>query len=332
MQLACMARFFTLHATPLALVGAVLALPAQAAPLGILAMPLAVTLVFAAVEACPVRPVTALGLAASAGVPTGPSKASALLGGRVSQLDLMRQQQGLQAPPAAKQVADYGSISALQPGAAAPALGGRPMDCAAGLGFAVHAVQPVLQSARVLGGTVLNPVLAAPGDFLASKRLPIRHTSFDRDWNRVRGSGLSRNAAKSAVPLAVGGPSAATLTAVNRWTNSSIHYVDDRKLYGEADHWATAGETLRLREGDCEDIAIVKMQLLAAYGVKRENMSLVIARDLARGADHALLVVKLDGRMWLLDNSTDQLLDATQSYDYRPILSFSEGKKWLHGY
>ena len=332
MQLACMARFLTLHATAFALVGAVLAQSAHAAPLGILAMPLAVTSVFSAVDTCPVGPVPALGLATTRLVSPGTSKASALLGGRVSQLDLMRQQQGLKAPAAATQVADFGSISALQPGAAAPPLGGRPMDCSAGLGFAVHAVQPALQSARVLGVSVLNPVLAAPGDFLASKRLPIRHTSFDRDWNRVRGSGLSRNAAKSAVPLAVGGPSAATLTAVNRWTNSSIHYAEDRKLYGEADHWATAGETLRLREGDCEDIAIVKMQLLAAYGVKRENMSLVIAHDLARGADHALLVVKLDGRMWLLDNSTDQVLDATQSYDYRPILSFSEGKKWIHGY
>ena len=179
---------------------------------------------------------------------------------------------------------------------------------------------------------MLNPVPSAPGDFLASKRLLIRHTSFDRDWNRVRGSGLSKNAAKSVVPLAGGGPSAATLTAVNRWTNSSIHYAEDRQLYGQADHWATAGETLRRREGDCEDIAIVKMQLLAAYGVKREDMSLVIAHDLARDADHALLVVKLDGRMWLLDNSTDQVLDAAQAYDYRPILSFSEGKKWIHGY
>ena len=328
MQLHCMARLFTLRATPLALVGALLAQPAQATPLGMLAMPLAVTSVFAAVETCPARTMSTLVLATSLTQPAGTSKASALLGGRVSQLDLMRQQQGLKAPAAAAQMTDFGSITTLQPGAAAAPLGGRPMDCAAGFGFAVHAVQP----APGLGVSILNPVRAAPGDFLASKRLPIRHTHFDRDWNRVRGSGLSKNAVQSAMPLAASGPSAAMLTAVNRWTNSSIHYAEDRQLYGEADHWATAGETLRRREGDCEDIAIVKLQLLAAYGIKREDMSLVIARDLARGADHALLVVKLDGRMWLLDNSTDQVLDAAQSYDYRPILSFSEGKKWIHGY
>ena len=260
--------------------------------------------------------------------PAGSSKASALLGGRVSQLDLMRQQQGLKAPAATAQVAGYGSIAALQPGASASSLGARPADCAAGFGFAVHTVVP----APGLGVSVLNLVPATPGDFLASKRLLVRHTRFDRDWNRVRGSGISKHVANSALPLSDGAPSLATLTAVNSWTNSSIHYVEDRQLYGEADYWATAGETLRRREGDCEDIAIVKMQLLAAHGVRREDMSLVIAHDLVRGADHALLVVKLDGRMWLLDNSTDQVLDATQSYDYRPILSFSEGKKWIHGY
>ena len=328
MHLRCMARLLTLRVTPFALLGALLAQPALATQLGMMSMPLAVTSAFSAIETCPPRAAPTLGLSTSLAERAGSSKASALLGGRVSQLDLMRQQQDLKTPAVARQVTDYGSIGALQPGAAAPPLGGRSMDCAGGVGFAVHTIQPPAGP----GVSGFNPVLAGPGDFLASKRLLIRHTRFDRDWNRVRGSGLSNYEAKAALPLSAGVPSAATLTAVNSWTNSSIHYVEDRQLYGKADYWATASETLRRREGDCEDIVIVKMQLLAAYGVRREDMSLVIAHDLVRGADHALLVVKLDGRIWLLDSSTDQVLDATQSYDYRPILSFSEGKKWIHGY
>jgi predicted transglutaminase-like cysteine proteinase len=323
-----MARIFTLHAAPLALFGAVLAQPAQAAAAGVMTIPLAVTSAFAAGEACPAGPVPTLALASATTSPAGmPSKASALLGGRVSQLDLMRQQQGLQSPQISSQVADYGAIAALQPGEGPLTLGTAPSNCGATFGFAVHAIPAVPQ----FGTAPLNPVLSGSGDFLASKRIAIGHTRFDSEWNHVRSSGLSRRALR-AVPLEEGPASTATLTAVNSWANASIHYVEDQQLYGEADHWATAGETMRLREGDCEDIAIVKMQLLAARGIKREDMSLVIARDQVRGADHALLVVKLDGQMWLLDNSTDQVLDATQSYDYRPILSFSAGKKWIHGY
>ena len=60
-------------------------------------------------------------------------------------------------------------------------------------------------------------------------------------------------------------------------------------------------------------------------------MFLVIARDLARNADHAVLVVRQDGRHWLLDNATDRLLDASGSFDYRPIMSFSSSRSGSTG-
>jgi predicted transglutaminase-like cysteine proteinase len=147
----------------------------------------------------------------------------------------------------------------------------------------------------------------------------------------VSHGGVSRTLAGS-LARGVPGGGVARVTAVNSWTNAHVRYVEDQALYGKADYWAGAQTTLRRRAGDCEDIAIVKMQLLSALGVARSDMYLTIARDLARNADHALLVVKQDGKYWLLDNATDQLLDASQSYDYRPILSYSAGGKWLHGY
>jgi predicted transglutaminase-like cysteine proteinase len=123
----------------------------------------------------------------------------------------------------------------------------------------------------------------------------------------------------------------ATVAKVNSWTNSRIRYVEDRDLYGRPDYWAPASRTLKSRAGDCEDIAIVKMQLLAAIGANRSDMYLTIVRDLVRNADHAVLIVKLNGRHYLLDNSTDRLLDASQANDYRPIFSYANGRKWLHG-
>jgi predicted transglutaminase-like cysteine proteinase len=122
------------------------------------------------------------------------------------------------------------------------------------------------------------------------------------------------------------------IAAINAWTNGTVRYVEDRDLYGQADYWASARTTLKRRAGDCEDIAIAKMQLLAAMGVPRSDMYLTIARDLARNADHAMLVVRFEGEHLLLDNATDEVLDASGSYDYRPILSFNTAQKWLHGY
>ena len=122
------------------------------------------------------------------------------------------------------------------------------------------------------------------------------------------------------------------IRAVNRWINANIKYVEDRKLYGQADHWASAGATLRSGRGDCEDFAIAKMQLLQASGIKASDMFLVIAKDLVRRADHSLLVIRVGNRMLVLDNETDQILNAEDVRDYRPIMSYSANGKWLHGY
>jgi predicted transglutaminase-like cysteine proteinase len=189
-------------------------------------------------------------------------------------------------------------------------------------------------SANCLGGYTATRFPAedlshAKGDFLASKRLIVRHTSFDPSWNRVQRAALSPRVVQSLGAVSDNG---AKLAAVNAWANSRIRYVEDRNLYGKADYWASASETLRARAGDCEDIAILKMQMLAATGVPRSDMYLTLARDLVRNADHAMLIVKMDGRYWLLDNSTDRLLDASEGNDYRPIMSFGSSQKWLHGY
>ena len=151
-------------------------------------------------------------------------------------------------------------------------------------------------------------------------------TGFDAQWERVRQGKLA--------VAGLGGktPGRALVAAINSWTNARIRYVEDRQLYGQADYWADARTTLRRGAGDCEDIAVVKLALLAGAGVRREDIYLTVARDLARNADHALLVVKAEGRFWLLDNNTDRLLEADEAYDYRPILSYSARGKWLHGY
>ena len=238
--------------------------------------------------------------------PASLSKSAAILGGRVSQLDLMRQQQaGLIAP-----------VATLPGAGLIPRSGG---ECA-------MFVRPQTDFAAMRPG--LGTSAPGPDDFLGSKRLAVRKTGFDAQWNRVRRGTVSAGLAGTGG----GHPGQATIAVINSWANAKIRYVEDRQLYGQADYWADAKTTLRRRAGDCEDIAIAKMALLAGAGVRREDMYLTIAHDLTRNADHALLVVKSGGRYWLLDNNTDRVLDASAANDYRPILSYSAGGKWLHGY
>jgi predicted transglutaminase-like cysteine proteinase len=125
---------------------------------------------------------------------------------------------------------------------------------------------------------------------------------------------------------------ARTLELVNDWVNKRIKYSDDVKEYGVADHWASASQALARGRGDCEDYAITKMQMLRALGFSRNDMYLAIVKDLVRRSDHAVLIVRSEGRFIILDNSTDELLDASMAQDYRPILTYSAHGKWAHGY
>lgn len=323
-----MVRKSSVHALALAAAGTALFAQPASANIGMIAMPMAVTSALAGLDACQARPAAAIGLTATKPSTGQSSKAAALLGGQVSQLDLIRQQQAGLAPASVAQVVAVAASTVIEPGAGGSiAASARAQNCDAGFGFAVRTqvAQPQYST------RVFNPATTSPDDFLASKRLAVRRTSFDAEWNRVRSGGLGRSIT-AGLRRRTGEMDMAGLGQINSWANSTIRYVEDRELYGKADHWASASETLRRHAGDCEDIAIVKMQALAALGIKREDMHLVIARDLARASDHAMLVVKLDGQSWLLDNATDQVLDARQSYDYRPILSFSLNKKWIHGY
>jgi len=261
-------------------------------------------------------PLAAVAFAATAQAPcaaTGAdassfSKSEALLGGQVSQLDLLRQQQGVSPAGLAKT------------GAATTSAG---VDCG-------RLVLPGLDNGLQRPGRGNAPL--GSQDFLASKRLPIARTTFDAEWNRVASATLPRSATAAFGGMSAGQDGKRLLAAVNTYANRRIRYVEDRALYGRPDYWANAAATLAKGAGDCEDIAIAKMQLLAAAGVPRSDMFLTIARDTARKADHALLIVRLDGRFWLLDNGSDMVVDAALSYDYRPIFSFSSGGRWLHGY
>lgn len=243
------------------------------------------------------------------------SKASAIIGNGASMSALERMILAQSGQPVADVA--YGENNSTAPAPSALAFG--PSQCAG-------------QFSPTLSEALPAAIVSTPAtDFLASKRIKVGKTSFEADWRRVNSGHVSKRWASRR--LGTGLRSDEELVqAVNTYANQTIAFADDRELWGKADYWANARTTFRLGKGDCEDIAIAKMQMLAAMGIKREDMVLTLAKDLIRRVDHAVLIVRLNGNFVMLDNTTDKLVDASVSQGYRPVLSFSNDQSWLHGF
>ncbi|GAA4647679.1 hypothetical protein GCM10023115_56410 [Pontixanthobacter gangjinensis] len=184
-------------------------------------------------------------------------------------------------------------------------------------------------SAKVdLPKSFVQPRMPGDNDILGSQRIRISKTTLDAKWDRVRNEGVSRRTAQRFINRGTS-DKLDLIDQVNSRINREIRFVEDAR---SNDQWETASRTIRRKTGDCEDIAIAKMQVLSALGIAKDKMTLTIARDLVRGRDHSVLIVELEGKRYLLDNESDQLLDGRIANDYRPIFSYSGTEKWIHGY
>ena len=169
---------------------------------------------------------------------------------------------------------------------------------------------------------------------LGTRAIPVRRTRFDDRWDRVRHAApaaLMQGKLRRA-NAAPGLNERELLARVNQWVNREIAYVGDDRNYRQRDFWATAEQTIARGKGDCEDFAILKMQMLRAAGIDPERMKLVLLRDLAANADHAFLLVETDAGKLVLDNVTDRLTDGSRANAVRPVLSFSGNRRWVHAY
>ena len=250
------------------------------------------------------------------------SKADAILGGAESALDRIRNQQAGLAVPITKAMWTSSDSIVAAPSGCGTAQLVTPSVFQSSIGPSVPSALAMTITAR--------PAPASDETFLATQRIAISHTSFSRNWDRVSEAPISANQAQGLVGAA-SGAGVNKLQVVNRWVNRNISYGEDRAIWSQRDYWATAQETINRRLGDCEDLAILKYQMLVALGVNRNDLYLTLARDLARNADHAVLIVRQGGTFYLLDNSTDAILPANVAYDYRATLSFSNRSAWLHG-
>lgn len=177
----------------------------------------------------------------------------------------------------------------------------------------------------------VQPVSADRPDIFNSVALSIGQSPLDPRFRQASATGATGSAAAYAASLR-DRDVIAKIEAVNGYVNGRIHFVDDIVQYGVSDRWQSAGETFARGRGDCEDFALAKRAMLRAAGIADRDLYLVVLKDLTRRADHSVLVVRANGRFLVLDNGTDRIVDSASVQDYRPILTFTQGKVWTHGY
>lgn len=135
------------------------------------------------------------------------------------------------------------------------------------------------------------------------------------------------DAENDASPL----PRLVLVRKANLAVNHAIRYQLDPVTYGLEDYWATPVETAQHGAGDCEDFAIMKMGMLAAFGLPLSSMQVVVLQDTKRNIGHAVLNVRLGETNYILDNLTDQVRPDDQIANYQPFYSVSAAGSWLHG-
>ncbi len=118
------------------------------------------------------------------------------------------------------------------------------------------------------------------------------------------------------------------LNAVNAWANTRP-YVEDIQNYHVSDYWATPGQFLA-RGGDCEDYAITKYYSLMRLGFSTDDLRIVIVDDTNLNVFHAVLAVRSDNNVWLLDNQLQHVVPMEIAVQYVPIYSLNEHGWWMH--
>ena len=253
--------------------------------------------------------------AAAAILPTA-AHAQALPAGTAASLSFSKSEAILGAPSA------LAAIMSQQH--AGPAVAATPRPASYSVPLAVPAILRT-------GTGVSEGVFSGRPDVFGSVALRVSRTPLDARWHSVEYGRPSGAAAHFSAGLTSVSP-VEQLKAVNRYVNRRVEFEDDQRHFGKPDVWSSANETFRSGRGDCEDYAIAKYQMLRAAGFSSRDLYLVIVRDLVRRADHAVLVARAAGHMFVLDNGGDQVLDSETISDYRPVLTFASSGEWTHGY
>lgn len=120
------------------------------------------------------------------------------------------------------------------------------------------------------------------------------------------------------------------LTKVNSFFNQ-LNFVNDDRLWGKNDYWATPLEFLGSNAGDCEDFTIAKYFSLLELGVSDKKLRLVYVKAITLNQFHMVLAYYStpSAEPILLDNIDPEIKRASKRRDLLPIYSFNGKNLWL---
>ncbi len=118
------------------------------------------------------------------------------------------------------------------------------------------------------------------------------------------------------------------MRALNLYVNRA-RYASDMRNYGVDDFWATPSQLFE-RGGDCEDYVVAKYAALRVLGVAADDMRISVARDLRRAKTHAVLMVTVEGREYMMDSQNPLVLPASEVRHYRPLYSLANLDRQLY--
>lgn len=120
------------------------------------------------------------------------------------------------------------------------------------------------------------------------------------------------------------------LKTVNVFFNQ-FQFIDDIKLWGKNDYWATPIEFIGANGGDCEDFSIAKYFSLLDMGIDEKKLRISYVKAVSLNQYHMVLAYyKTPNAIPLiLDNINGKILPANLRPDLLPIYSFNGESLWL---
>lgn len=121
------------------------------------------------------------------------------------------------------------------------------------------------------------------------------------------------------------------ITKVNNFFNL-FRFVDDIKLWGESNYWASPMEFIGVNGGDCEDFSIAKYFTLLQLGIADDKLRITMVKATSVNQYHMVLAYyETPGSIPLvLDNLDRTIKPATQRNDLIPVYSFNGRQLWLN--